>query len=108
MNWKKALIISTLTGMMAFAIAGCGKTEETTPTATQPAPAAQQPSSTDKSTPNTDGTRPAPPTDNGTVPAPPGGAPVEKPPAPVIDYAAAAAKLGVTEAQLREAWGDTT
>jgi hypothetical protein len=109
MNWKKALIIATLTGMMAFAVAGCGKAEEAAPAATQSTPATQQPAPADKPMPNIDGARPAPPTDNGTMPAPPnGGVPGEKPPAPVIDYAAAAVKLGVTETQLREALGDTT
>jgi hypothetical protein len=113
MNWKKALIIATLTGMMAFAVAGCGKSEEVSPAATQPAPTAQQPSAqqpapADKTAPNIDDTRPAPPTDNGTMPAPPnGGVPGEKPAAPAIDYAAAAAKLGVTETQLREALGES-
>ena len=108
MNWKKALVIATLTGMMAFAIAGCGKAEETTPAATQPTPSAQQTAPADKPAPDIDGTRPAPPADNGTMPAPPNdGVPGEKPSAPVIDYAAAAAKLGVTEAQLREALGES-
>jgi len=112
MSWKKALVTATLTGIMAFAVAGCGKSEEVSPAATQPAPSAQQPSTqqpalADKTAPNIDGTRPAPPTDNGTMSAPPnGGVPGEKPAAPAIDYAAAAAKLGVTEAQLREALGE--
>jgi len=107
MNWKKALVTATLTGIMAFAVAGCGKSEEVSTAATQPAPAAQQTVPADKPAPNIDGTRPAPPADNGTMPAPPnGGVSVEKPAAPAIDYVAAAAKLGVTEAQLREAMGE--
>jgi hypothetical protein len=108
MNWKKALVTATLTGIMAFAIADCGKSEEVSPTATQPAPAVQQTAPSEKPAPNIDGTRPAPPADNGTTPAPPnGGALGEKPAAPAIDYASAAAKLGVTEAQLREALGES-
>jgi hypothetical protein len=107
MNWKKALVTATLTGIMAFAVASCGKSEEVSPAATQPAPAAQPTAPADRPAPTIDGARPAPPTDNGTMPAPPnGGVPGEKPAAPAIDYAATAAELGVTEAQLREALGE--
>jgi hypothetical protein len=109
MNWKKTLVSVTLVSLTALAMVGCSKTEETAPAVTQSTPATQQAAPADKPAPNTQGTMPAPPTDNGTMPMPPnGGAPGEKPPAPVIDYAAAAAKLGVTEAQLHETLGDTT
>jgi hypothetical protein len=109
MNWKKALLLVTLVGMMVFAVVGCSKTKEAVPAVTQSTPATQQAAPADKPAANALNTRPAPPSDNGTMPMPPnGGAPGEKAPAPVIDYAAAAAKLGVTEAQLRETLGDTT
>ncbi len=84
MSWKKSLFVVMLVGLMAFATVGCGKAEEAVPAMEQPAP-------------TTEGTRPAPPQ---------GVAPGEKPSAPAMDLAAAAAKLGVTEQQLREALGD--
>jgi hypothetical protein len=109
MNWKKTLVSVTLVSLTALAMVGCSKAEETAPAATQSTPATQQVAPADKPAANALNTRPAPPTDNGTMPMPPnGGAPGEKAPAPVIDYAAASAKLGVTETQLREALGDTT
>jgi len=84
MRWKKSLFVVMLVGMMVFTVVGCGKAGESTPATGQPTP-----------------------TPGGTTLAPPqGGAPGEKPAAPAIDYAAAAAKLGVTEQQLRDALGD--
>jgi hypothetical protein len=102
MNWKKSLFLGALVGMAVFAMVGCGTAEvktsaaEPVPTATQPAPAA---------------TRPTPLSDtstNGTMPLPPGGViPNDnRTPAPAMDLATAAAKLGVTETQLREALGE--
>lgn len=84
MKWRKSLFVVTLVGMMVFAMVSCGKAGESTTTAGQPAP-----------------------TPGVTAPAPPQGVtPGERPPAPAIDYAAAAAKLGVTEQQLRDALGE--
>jgi hypothetical protein len=105
MDWKKTLFVVVLTGMVPFAMLGCGQTEESTPTTEQstptteqPAPAAEQPS------PAVEQTTPAP---GGTMPTPPeGGVPGERPSSPAMDLAAAAEKLGVTEEQLSEALGD--
>jgi len=51
-------------------------------------------------------TRPFRPSDNGTMPIPPGGEFRQGPAMPDIDWAAAAATLGVTEDALRGAVGD--
>jgi hypothetical protein len=104
MDWKKAIFVVMLGGMIVFSVAGCGQVEEAAPATEQPAPAVEQ------ATPTPDGTT-ALPTDEGTVPAPPEGGPTgnmtgERPPAPVMDLATAAEKLGVTEEQLSEALGD--
>ncbi len=102
MKWRKTIFVVVLASMTVFAIMGCGKAEEPTPAVEQPSPAVEQ------TTPTPGGTMPLP-TDEGTMPAPPeGGAPGERPPAPAMDLAAAAAKLGVTEQQLRDALGDVT
>jgi hypothetical protein len=96
MNWKKTILVVALAGVMLFVMSGCGQAEESTPTTGQPAPAPE-------------GLMPAPP-EGGVpegMPAPPGGVALgERPPAPAMDLAAAAAKLGVTEQQLSEALGD--
>jgi len=92
MNWKKSIFVVTLLGMTVLAMVGCSKAEEIVPATEQPTPVMEQ-------------TVPAP---DGTIPLPPEGVtPGERPPAPAMDLAAAAAKLGITEQQLREVLGDT-
>jgi type IV secretory pathway VirB10-like protein len=99
MKWKKSIFVVMLAGMMVLAMVGCGQAEEPAPAAEQPSPAVEQPA------PNPGSTMPLPP--EGTMPAPPEGiAPGEGPPAPTMDLATTAAKLGVTEQQLSEALGD--
>jgi hypothetical protein len=89
MNWRRLLVVVMLLGVTVFAVAGCGKTEQSEPSAgqTQPAPSD---------------------TMENQNPTPPGGGPPtgDQPLAPELDLAAAAAKLGVTEEQLSEALGD--
>ena len=86
MKWKKSFLVVMLVSMMVFATVGCGKAEEPVPTVEQPAPAVE-----------------------GTGSAPlEGGAPGEGQPARAMDLATAAAKLGVTEQQLRDALGDSS
>jgi hypothetical protein len=98
MYWKKSILVVALLGTTLLA-AACGGAEETTPAPEQTSPAVEQPA------PAPEAAMPAPP--EGTMPAPPEGiAPGERPPAPVMDLAAAAEKLGVTEEQLNEALGD--
>jgi hypothetical protein len=107
MNLKKAILAVAVTGIVALSVAGCGSNTETTtaaqqftPTITPTAPGIQTP-------PSTNGVRLAPSADNGTMPAPPqGGVQGQRPAMPEIDYAAAAAKLGVTEEQLKAALGE--
>lgn len=84
MNCKKSLLVVMLLGMTVFAMVGCGKAEVTLP-------------ATEQSAPTPEATRPSPPE---------GGLQGDRPSAPVMDLAAAAAKLGVTEQQLRDALGD--
>lgn len=117
MNWKKSLFVVAITGLTVFSVTGCGQMEETVPAAEQTAPSTEQAASdTEQNIPAPEDSRPAPPdgavpegrqSDNGTMPMPPEGmTPGEKPPAPEMDLAAAAEKLGVTEEQLDEALGD--
>lgn len=99
MDWKKTIFVVMLVGMTVLAMVGCGKAEELATAVEQPSPAVEQ------TTPSSEGAIPLPP--EGTMPAPPEGmVPGEGPPAPMMDLATAAAKLGVTEPQLREALGD--
>lgn len=100
MNWKKSIFVVILSGTTLLATVGCGNTREPVPaTMEQTAPTVE------KTTPASGGTMPTPP--EGTMPIPPEGvAPGERPPAPAMDLAAAAAKLGATEQQLSEALGD--
>jgi hypothetical protein len=102
MNWKKSLCVAILTGAALSALAGCSQAETTVPAAVQ-TPSATQP--------NTALARQTPPSGasfNGTMPLPPSGNVTgERPAAPTMDLAAAAAKLGITEAQLSEALGNT-
>jgi hypothetical protein len=88
MNWGKSLFVVMLLGVTVFVMAGCGKAEQSTPAAEQ-----TQPASSD----TTENPNPAPPE---------GGPPGGRPSAPELDLEAAAAKLGVTEEQLRDALGD--
>lgn len=91
---KQVLFTTLLLGAVLVAAAGCGNNNVT-------ATATPQPASTTVSH------LPAPPSDNGTMPTPPQGfTPDGRPAAPEIDWSAAAAKLGVTEEQLKEAVGD--
>jgi len=91
MNWKKSLFVTTVAGMMVFTMVGCSEAEEAVPATEQSTPAIEQPALAPKAT------RPAPP--EGVVQG-------ERPPAPAMDLVTAAAKLGVTEQQLREAIGE--
>lgn len=106
MNCKRLLFAVILVCITALAAVGCGQAEQPAP-ATEPTQA-----TTNASTslpPSDNGSRPLPPTDNGTMPIPgQGGFYGERPSVPMMDLAAAASKLGVTEQQLREALGDQT
>jgi hypothetical protein len=82
MNLKKSLLVGILIGAMVFAVAGCAKTEQPPPVASDAI----------------ENQNPMPPEGD----PPPG----ERPPAPELDLAAAAAKLGVTEEQLQDALGN--
>lgn len=98
MNWRTSLFVVMLTVMTVFALAGCEQAQEIVPATEQLSPAINQPNPVGEQTANTD---------NGTRPAPSGDiAPGDRPSAPAMDLAAAAAKLGVTEQQLSEALGD--
>lgn len=85
MKWQKLLTVMLV--VMMAAMVGCGKAEESV-------------SATNSTTPQST------PTPQDTTPAPPEGVSPGNRPGPVIDWASAAAKLGVTEQQLREALGD--
>ncbi len=101
MNWKKSIFVVMLASMTVLATVGCSQTGETAPATEQPVV------TTEQNAPAPDGSAPLPP--EGTMPAPPeGGTPGERPLAPAMDLAAAAAKLGVTEQQLSDALGDMT
>ncbi len=74
MKWAESFFAVILLGMTVFTMIGCGKAEE---------PANQQSATTSEApAPTMQGNRPS---------------------APAIDWVAAAAKLGVTEQQLRDA-----
>jgi hypothetical protein len=82
MRWSKSLLAVALLGAVVLAMVGCGKAEEA---ATQS------------------------PTPASTTLAPPEGVPQGgRPSGMAIDWATAAAKLGVTEQQLRAALGDSS
>ncbi len=104
MDLKKALIAVAITGIMMFPGLACRNSVQTTApieTTAVPAETAVPPARP------AEGEMPAPPADNGTMPAPPEGfTPGARPAAPEIDWAAAAASLGVTEEQLKAAVGD--
>jgi hypothetical protein len=103
MNWKKPICVVILTGAALTAMAGCAQTGEIATTTTQTTVAAQSTPAPSKQTP------PAGTSFNGTMPLPPSGNITgERPTAPALDLAAAAAKLGITESQLKEALGDLT
>jgi hypothetical protein len=102
MNWEKSFFLGVLASMTILVMAGCGTAVVKT-SAVEPIPSVtQQAASSTRQAPlsntNINGTMAFPPSDNmtGTPPA-----------APTMDLAVAAAKLGVTDTQLREALGDT-
>lgn len=102
MNWKKSLCVAIIIGAALSAMVGCSQNQATVPTATQTPSAAQQTNSPAKQTP------PSGASVNGTVLSPPSGNVTgERPAAPTMDLAAAAAKLGITETQLSAALGNT-
>jgi hypothetical protein len=104
MDLKKATLAVTLLSMMVFTAVGCSTDTGTTPVVQQPAQTITPTAPATKTPPSTGSERPGPPTDNGTMPAPSEGEMQgERPAMPEIDYAAAAAKLGVTEEQLKTA-----
>ncbi len=96
MKWNKSFLVVLLVGITVFAMVGCGKGEKSGSTMEQTTPS---PSSTN-------GTALLPP--GGTRPLPPEGSVSDNMSRPMMDFAAAAAKLGVTEQQLREALGSTS
>lgn len=101
MNWEKSLFAAILVGATLSAMAGCSQAEKTVPTTEQTPSATQQAPSTTRQTPLPNASF------NGTMPLPPSGNFTgERPPAPTMDLASAAAKLGVIESQLRDALGD--
>jgi hypothetical protein len=103
MNWKKPICVVILTGAALTAMAGCAQTGEIATTTAQAMVAAQSTPAPSKQTP------PGGTSFNGTMPLPPSGNITgERPTAPALDLAAAAAKLGITESQLSEALGDLT
>jgi hypothetical protein len=100
MNWKKPICVVILTGAALTAMAGCAQTGEIATTTAQATVAAQSTPAPSKQMP------PGGVSFNGTMPLPPSGNITgERPTAPALDLAAAAAKLGITEAALREALG---
>ncbi len=103
MNWRKLLFVVMLIGMTVLGMVGCGKANESTPAEEQTTPAIEQPAPAEQErpTPTPEGTRPVP-TEGGIS----GNMPGNRPSVPAMDLATAAAKLGVTEKQLREALGD--
>jgi hypothetical protein len=108
MDLKKGIMVAALIGLTAFAAAGCSNGSGTTSVAQQPAVTTTPAAPATQAPPPDNSTRPALPTDNGTMPVPPqGGIQGEMQAMPEIDYAAVAAKLGVTEEQLKAAFGDT-
>ena len=94
MNWNKSFLVILLVGVIVVAMVGCGKGQESGSTMEQTTPSPNS---------SNNGTTPLPP--QGTRPVPPGGSLSDNTSRPVLDFAAAAAKLGVTEQQLREALG---
>jgi hypothetical protein len=102
MNWEKSFFLGVLASMTVLVMAGCGTAVVKT-SAVEPVPSVNQQaaSSTRQAllpNANINGTLPVPPSNNITG---------ERPAAPTMDLAVAAAKLGVTETQLREALGNT-
>jgi hypothetical protein len=101
MDWEKSLCAAILAGAALLTAAGCGAKVTTLPAATAAPAAVQVPSSPVQRSP-----LPASEA-NGNIPVPPSGNLTgERPAAPALDLAAAAAKLGVTEQQLTAALGN--
>lgn len=108
MDLKKGVIVAALAGLIAFSAAGCTNDTAATSVAQQPVQSTAPVSPTTQAPSPDVGDRPSPPSNNGTMPAPPqGGIRGERPAMPEIDYATAAAKLGVTEEQLEAAIGES-
>ncbi len=113
MNWKKISGAAVLTGALLVAVVGCGQAA-TTGSATTTAPAASQPAAaSDTRAPaendgaSAPGPRPSSGNFSGEMPAlPSGNFTGERPIAPAIDLSAAAAQLGITEADLSAALGE--
>jgi hypothetical protein len=102
MNWRYTLSVILLAGAILVSLASCGQAETTVVT--------QLPTDTQQvSPPNSSlsGTKPLPPSGNFTGERPAGNFTGERPSPPILDMAAAAAKLGVTEAQLTEAMSNS-
>jgi hypothetical protein len=114
MNWKKTLITFTIINMLIFTAVGCNNAGSSTEDGSATSLAVQ----TDGADNNgnnipaegagfsDNGTGRFQPSDNGTMSVPPGGEFRQEPAMLDIDWAAAAAALGVTEDTLKEAVGD--
>ena len=101
MNWRKLLCIVILSGTVVTAVFGCNQVESTVSAATQTPDVTRTDNTPRQMSPNgfsDNGTRPLMPSGNFTG---------ERPSAPAMDLASAAANLGISESQLREALGDT-
>ena len=114
MNWKKPLIALTIICIFVFLPVGCNRadTKPAVATVSTSAPGTDAGNSKDKNNPDggaglsDNETRLFRPPDNGTGLMPPGGGFGQGPARPDLDWAAAAATLGITEDALREAVGD--
>jgi hypothetical protein len=107
MDLKKIIIAAALISTMVFAAVGCSSDTGATTVVQQPTQTAAPTTNATQTPPSNNNVGQTPPSDNSTMPAPPeGGIQGERPAMPEIDYAAAAATLGVTEEQLKAALGD--
>jgi len=105
MNWKKSIIVAAMVGLTLFSVAGCtaaGTAES--PTTASTTAAMQSSTEFERHQPFT-GDGPIPDfSDNMTRPGGPGGQfGISR-----IDWAAAAENLGITEDDLKAAFGDIT
>jgi hypothetical protein len=106
MEWRKTVSAILLSGVILISLAGCGQAENTVVTQVPSTTQQQAPSGTMQMTrPNSsmNSTMPLPSSGNFTGRRPAGNFTGERPGIPAISLASAAAKLGVTEAQLTEA-----
>lgn len=100
MRWKTSIIAAAIVVFTLFSAAGC--TAAGTIAATTTTAAVQSPVESGRHQPFSDnGTLPEFPSDNGTRPGGPGGQLTSR-----IDWAAAAENLGVTEDDLKAAFGE--